>query len=283
MNPQRESRYVKVARLAYVVAQETLPRYRHAKSPHRYTQPQLAACVLLAFYLNLSYRDMQEWLLASERVCRVLELRQVPNYSTIARTFQRLTIAKLDAMRERLLAQVVGTEEVVAVDATSFRFSHASAYFQTRTGRTYRHWLKGGYAVGTQSLFILGWRSAPGKITDFRLLAPLRRQAARYGWHQGRVRCWVLVGDAGFDARDVGPHDIIPPVKRNAHHWSPERQARRELVWAARLEGVYGQRWKCETVNSVIKRKFGDTIRSRRVRLQHREPLVKALVYNFHV
>lgn len=283
MNPQRESRYVKVARIAYAIAQEVLPRYSHAKSPHRYTQPQLAACVLLAFYLNLSYRDMEEWLLASEQVCAVLELARVPNYSTIARTFQRLTIARMDAMRERLLAAVEGSEEVVAVDSTSFRFSHASAYYQTRTGRTYRHWLKGAYAVGARSLFILGWRSAPGRITDFRLLAPLRRQAARYGWHEGSVRCWVLVGDGGFDARDVGPHDIIPPLKRNAHHWSPERQARRELVWTARLDGVYGQRWKGETVNSVIKRKLGDTIRSRRVRLQHREPLVKALVYNFHV
>jgi hypothetical protein len=51
---------------------------------------------------------------------------------------------------------------------------------------------------------------------------------------------------------------------------------------AARLDGLYGQRWKTETVNSVIKRKFGDTIRSRSTRLQLREPIIKALVYNIH-
>jgi|SRR3972149_5756343 len=55
----RESRYVKVARIAYHLTQEALPRYSHPKSPHHFTLPQLAACVLLMFYLDLSYRDME--------------------------------------------------------------------------------------------------------------------------------------------------------------------------------------------------------------------------------
>lgn len=62
----------------------------------------------------------------------------------------------------------------------------------------------------------------------------------------------------------------------------PQRQARAELVAQARLDGLYGQRWKSETVNSVIKRKFGETIRSRIWFLQHREALIKGLVYNIH-
>lgn len=67
---KRESRYVRVARIAYQMAQKTLPQYTHAKSPHRFTFPQLAACVLMMFYLDVSYRDMEEWLLASDQVCQ---------------------------------------------------------------------------------------------------------------------------------------------------------------------------------------------------------------------
>lgn len=52
---EQESRYVRVAKIAYTLAQETMPRYSHPKSPHRYTVPQLAACVLLLVYLDLSY------------------------------------------------------------------------------------------------------------------------------------------------------------------------------------------------------------------------------------
>ncbi len=61
------------------------------------------------------------------------------------------------------------------------------------------------------------------------------------------------------------------------------RAWRAELVAAARLDGVFGQRWKSETVISVIKRKFGDAIRARLRRLQLREPVIKGLVYILHV
>jgi len=37
----RESRYVKVARLAYQIASQQLPLYSHPKSPLKYTFPQL--------------------------------------------------------------------------------------------------------------------------------------------------------------------------------------------------------------------------------------------------
>ena len=46
---RRESRYLRAARIAYAIAQEALPRYSHPKSPHIYTLPQLAACVLPGF------------------------------------------------------------------------------------------------------------------------------------------------------------------------------------------------------------------------------------------
>ena len=91
-----------------------------------------------------------------------------------------------------------------------------------------------------------------------------------------------MLADAGFDAQELHPLDIVPPIRRGGNLIDPERKARADLVAAARLDGVFGQRWKAETVNSVIKRKFGDTIRSRNKRLQLREPIIKALVYNIH-
>ena len=54
----RESRYVRVALISYRLAQQTMPTYSHPKSPHHFTLPQLAACVLVAFYMSMSYRDM---------------------------------------------------------------------------------------------------------------------------------------------------------------------------------------------------------------------------------
>ncbi|NJO83286.1 MAG: transposase [Blastochloris sp.] len=279
----RESRYVKAARLAYGLARESVPRYAHPKSPHRFTQPQLVACVLLMFYLDLSYRDMEDWLLASDQVCAALELKQIPDHSTLARTFRRLRVVELTRMRDALLRQMGVEEEAVAGDSTSFRLSHASAYYQTRRGQQYREWVKGAYAVGVRTRLIVGWAVGPGSRPDFGFLRPLKRQAAAFGHQRNGRRAWLFLADAGFDAKGVTALDLVPPIRRNGKLVDPKRKARADLVAQARLDGLYGQRWQVEMVNSVLKRKFGDTIRSRSLRLQRREPLVKGLVYNLHL
>ena len=283
---ERESRYVRVARLAYRIAQETLPRYSHPKSPHLYTLPQRAACVLLGFYLNISYRDLEEWLLATDRVLQVLELERVPDHTTLYRTYRQLRMEDWERMRRALLAKlgVEGKEEVIAADSTGFRLTQASAYYQSRTGRTYREWVKGVYAVGTQTQLILAWRTGKGPGSDAPYLPGLKRDAGRYGQRERGEgeRAWLLLADSGFDGAVIEEGDLIPPIRRGGNLLAPERRARAEFVDQARLDGLYGQRWKSETVQSVIKRKFGDTIRSRKRFLQRREPAVKGLVYDLH-
>jgi len=279
----RESRYVKVARISYGLAKGQMALYSHPKSPHHFTQPQLVACVLLMMYLDVSYRDMEEWLLATDQVCAVLELKRVPDHSTLSRAFKKLRLSDLEALKDELLSQMEVQEEVIAADSTSFRLSQASAYYQTRTGRTYSEWIKGGYAVGISSRLIVAWCSGLGSHPDFGFFLPLKRGSARYGQHRNGARVWLLLADAGFDATGVCRMDIIPPIRRHGKLVDPKRKGRADLVSAARLDGLYGQRWQIETVNSVIKRKFGDTIRSRSLRLQRREPILKALVYNIHV
>jgi hypothetical protein len=284
----RESNYVKVARLAYQVTQASLPLYSHAKSPHRFTLPQLAACVLLSFYINRSYRDTEELLLAADGVCRVLELKSVPNYSTLSRTYKKLTQADWQRMLEVFLAAVndgQGVEEAyVAIDSTYFAPTQASLHYITRSGRTYQNNFKGVYAVGTQSQFILAMRSGLGTANDAPYLAPLRRSACHCGvlTAQGR-RSQTVLADKGFDGRGVIRRDLVPPIRRGGKLVAPQRRAKLDQVSQARLDGLYGQRWKVETVNSVIKRKFGSAVRSRRYQRQLREALVRALVYNIHV
>jgi len=281
---RRESRYLRVARIAYAIAQETLPRYSHPKSPHIYTLPQLAACVLLGFYLNLSYRDLEEWLLATDRVLEVLGLERVPDHTTLYRAYRRLGMEDWERMRRALLAKlgVEGEEGVIAADSTGFRLTQASAYYQSRTGRTYKEWVKGVYAVGTQTQLILAWRTGEGPGSDAPYLSGLIREIRRYGRREGGERAWLLLADSGFDGAAVEEGDLIPPIRRGGNLLAPKRRARAELVDQARLDGIYGQRWICETVHSVIKRKFGETIRSRKRFLQRREAAVKGLVYDLH-
>ena len=57
---------------------------------------------------------------------------------------------------------------------------------------------------------------------------------------------------------------------------------RAEIVARVKASGLYGQCWKVETVISVIKRKFGDGVRSRRLRLGGCEVLGQGVAYNLH-
>lgn len=273
------SRYVRFAQLAYRAAQATFPKYRRKKSKKTFTQPQLIACVLLKMYLDVSYRDCEEWLYATDQVRQVLELQTIPDHTTLNRAFGRLTETRARQLLESVLADLEVQEDVVAGDSTGFTLSSASAYYQTRSGKAYRGWVKGSYAVGTRSQLILVARASRGNTpNDARMLEPLRNGAQAYT----RGNQWVFLADAGFDGQAVTERDLIPPIRRGGKLVAPERKARAELVAQARLDGLFGQRWKTETVHSVIKRKFGGDIRSRLKLRQNREPLIKAVVYNLH-
>lgn len=265
------------------MAQSTLPSYTHPKSPHRFTFPQLAACVLMTFYLNLSYRDMEEWLLATDQVRQTLGLKEVPDHSTLSRAAKRLNVVDLTRMRDRLLREAGVEETAMIADSTGFTPCQASSYYQNRTGKPIQEFVKGLYVLGLQTRFIVGWGSTKQRGIDSPYLAGLRRQAAHYARQTHGQPAWVLLADAGFDGPHARPGDLIPAIRKGNGPMSPARRARAELVDAARLDGFLGQRWQVETLMSVIKRKFGDTIRARLPRLQHREPYLKALVYNIHV
>ncbi len=72
------------------------------------------------FYLDLRYRDMEEWLLASDQVCRALELPRVPDHTTLQRTFRKLQWADWEKMKDQLLAEIGVEEERIAADSTAF-------------------------------------------------------------------------------------------------------------------------------------------------------------------
>lgn len=115
---------------------------------------------------------------------------------------------------------------------------------------------------------ILAVAHGVGPSNDAPHLSTLKRRerrARRYGKPDegGRPICVTLADsafDSLFDSRTVGPRDIVPPIRRGGSLKAPERTVRADLVSHARLDSLFGQRWKNETVNSVVKRKFGDAV-----------------------
>ena len=225
---------------------------------------------------------MEEWLLATDAVVNELGLKVVPTYSTLARATARLlTLASIDRLNTQLLCQLEIKEEAVAIDATGFQLTQASGYYVNRRGWKISLYWKEFYGVGLSSLFILARSQSFGPGHDGTKLETMRRNVRPF-MRRGH---WLLLADGGFDVRSVRPDDLIPPRRTGPKRsiTAPERRARADLVSAARLDGLFGQRWKVEKVISVIKRKIGNAIRARKYSLQRREPAIKMLVYNIHL
>ena len=82
------------------------------------------------------------------------------------------------------------------------------------------------------------------------------------------------------DSTYIGADCIIPPRdygKRMKHH---KYSYRHTLIREGYDEDKYHQRNKVETVNSVIKRLFGEVLRARIWVMQKKEMLAKILAYN---
>lgn len=62
------------------------------------------------FYTRLSNREMEDWLETSDRLCRSLGLRHIPDHSNLCRAFYWLHLATVRALERQLLNQLQLTE-----------------------------------------------------------------------------------------------------------------------------------------------------------------------------
>ena len=133
---RQKSHYQSDTEIGYATAKKLkklLPQYRHKISPHRFTWPQLAASILMTFYLDCSYRDMEDWLLVSDKICHTLEIQEAPDHSTLCRAFHRLGIPALRGMQRLLIQKAIIQEVAIGIDTTGFRTDQASAIIHFET------------------------------------------------------------------------------------------------------------------------------------------------------
>jgi hypothetical protein len=70
-------------------------------------------------------------------------LKELPHYSTLKYFADRPgTLEIIDAMLTEVAKQFVSDEEQVAIDSTGLETTSASSYFQTRSGRQRKKYVK---------------------------------------------------------------------------------------------------------------------------------------------
>ncbi len=114
-----------VARLALEAAKTALPDHAHRKSPRKFTQPQLLACLIIREFKKLDYRGLQVFLAEWSELRQALELKTVPHFTTLHQAagrlvrkpeFQRVMASILSRCRDAKLLKP--TTKMAAVDST---------------------------------------------------------------------------------------------------------------------------------------------------------------------
>jgi hypothetical protein len=197
------------------------------------------------------------------------------------------------------IARQLGT--VVALDSSLYDSRYRSRHYEqrcrhyatrenrsanARRSRTARQCPKLAVGVCTRSHLILSACVRTGFGSDNRDFEPLLFEA----WRR-HPRLHTVLADAGYDAErnhciardEMGVRSLIKTGVGRPSKKPPSGYYRR--IMSKRLKGsqrgkTYGQRAQAETVNSMLKRNFGDALRARSPRARRDEQWLRVLTHN---
>lgn len=293
-----------VLKKAYEVGQGALDPYSHSRSPQKFTQPQLFACLVLKAFFQVDYRGIERILLESPQWCELIGLEEVPHFTTLQKAEKRFldqnTTEKLlvETIKAALtVGQMKRIIELAAIDGSGFEARHVSTYFVRRRAKynrdifqdtQYSRFPKLGVLCDCSSHMTLALTVGRGPSPDIKHFALLLRRAL------SKISIDTLLADAGYDAErshvfaretcDV--QSIIPPLVGRPTEALPTGKYRRLMVAHFDQDDCrddYGQRWQVETLFSMLKRLLGSALTARSYFSQCRELRLKVLALNIMI
>jgi hypothetical protein len=309
----------KVLRDSHEFALRVWPNlYSSPWSRHDFTLPQLFACLVVREQLSLSYRRAEALLRDSPHWLGVIGMARAPDHNTLWRAFALVAETRrvnrmLDLMAEAFaregLLRALRSVNPLTIDSTCFEERHRSHHYdrvcrkmKLRDGGKYaekddpaevnasrsrkaRRMPKLALAVASGCHLVLAARAHTGTGSDSPDFQPLLYRA----WRRANVK--HVVADPGFDGEhnhraarlDMGVRSVIPPNIGRPSDKPPAGRFRRLMRqrFARNADRrTYGQRAQSETVNSMIKRNFGDALQSVRPKRREQEMLLRTLTHN---
>jgi IS5 family transposase len=279
---------VTFAQQALSVSKAVMPTYRSRFSKHIFTQPQLLAILSLMRYEDWTYREAEVRLSEHQELRKALELKQVPDYTTLYRFLRRLDEDTIHRALAETVRQIKADDAAVtlAVDATGLAPGSISTFFVKRRkdrgeGLPWRYWLKWVVSVDISDQILISQMAKRGPHNDCAELRPLTSQAATL------VSLECVLADAEFDSERNHRHvrqalqaRSIIPAKRGKPNW--KLKGTRAEMKANFPSDEYRFRNLVETVFSVVKRKLSAKAPGRSLQTQQLQALLLGLAYNIY-
>jgi len=288
----------KVLMLAYYTAKRTLPKYRHRFSPKKFTQHQLFACLVLKTFIRTDYRGIVALLEDCPDLCRTIGLMHIPHYTTLQKAAAKLLCLSTSNQLLKTTVRIIRKKpsiSLAAIDSTGLEAGHISRYYvrrkrskqlKTYESTYYRRWPKLSIICDCCNHLILSAITTRGPSVDVNQFRKTLKPAVD-AFHIKQI-----LADAGYDsesnhryARQECHIKSIIPAKHGRPRLKPKpfKGQYRELMRTKFDKKTYGQRWQVETVFSMVKRNFGETIHARQYWAQCREMMLLVLTHNIAV
>jgi IS5 family transposase len=251
---------------------DELERMNKGKSgrPFRYPESLVQFAEILKTVLRLPFRQLEGFL----QVLACFFGIKVPDYATL---WHRECQSKVQLPG----VDLTGFAWTLAVDSTGIKVTDRGEWMREKW-HVHRGWIKVHMAVEVRSGSIVGIVVSDEKAQDAPFLPNLVEQASRL--LLGRIA--RVLAEGGYDTYDnfdylasKGIEQVIKmrknaSTKRRGHSSARPRAVRErndlgEEEW--KLRRGYSMRWKVETMFSAVKRKVGESVRSKRPDLALKE------------
>ena len=265
-------------------AARVLPLYSHPNSPHKYTQHQLCAIIVLKELYKLDYRGVVEMFRDCTDLAKAIGLKHIPTYNSLWYAHQRLLS---DIAAARVMDETVRMGKPsgggASVDSSGFDSSNASRYYVKRRGdeMSYKKYVKMSNVVDNDTHLILSAVIDEGPKVDQIEFRQTVGQARR------RCRFNQLLGDKAYDSEanhryireTLRASSIIPARTPREGRRPPQTRYRREMHDHFPKE-AYGQRWQIESTYSQFKRVLGSTLSARTHQRRARQLMLRVITFN---
>jgi len=258
------SKLIKFAENCSGVVRKKIRKYSSKYSRKTYTQWQLLTLLCIMKRYRLKYREAAEILQLMPELAEFLGLKKIPHWTTLNKFFLRLKNCMLTILVE---ISALGKRIEASIDASGYDRHYASKHYVRRCKMTFGD-LKVTKIIDVHRLSVHRIHCTTTRRHDSQIILPLVNKTA--------AKLLSLYGDGGYDAkfvRDSLRSDKTRPVIKHRIFWNIDK------AHNARLKD-YGKRSMSETVNSMIKRKYGDSVSSKAWNNQFKEMNLKCLVHN---
>ena len=247
-----------------------LPKFNSKFSNKIYDNHQKLIILVFRQKMRMTYRGIVRFLRFSGVARALLNLKRVPDHSTLVKFHKRIEVKLLDSL---LCKKSVRTS---AIDGSGFETSYMSYYYanvwNSQDKRKHRRYLKISIAIDTDSQYIMAQKIRVGPRNDNIDFERVMKD----------VRCKYVVADKGYDSKK-NRYFVLRDMKAYPH--IAYRKTTGIIYERAGVplkfdKKIYHQRSKVETVFSVIKRKYGSFVLSKSFETQKRELLIRLIAYN---